>query len=1318
LFKFHPGNRVIIKFFSFLLAVYIFIPLQLLAQNYNLENYFLFYQSELDKIVSYSQKSNNYDLFKEELEYKLNMLKAIWEKDRDYIKSKSGADKKSARKVNSSYSEWEKEAERKISEAKASYITEHTKFQLTELKNLREEFYQFFTSKYYELLQKVTDKNDKDKSFNDFKNIMIGFYKQEVSKIGKEVEVGFENLKNEISTDYPEDSAGTILKEQLETKKNIALYERKVFLTELLNSYIGETYYQLFTDSNSLRAKLEENRARKEAEDLVKEVKLGLDEKVKKRLSALLNKDMLEEKDIIQLSLEVKDLYKNGIDIWARAGAELIKRKQEWYREYDDIYNDGLEAWFGAIDILNEKKDAWVMDFSMKVEKGLEKWNEALSRMDDFKNELLLSFNQYRMDMEKTYESYINHLESTISYGSDSVGQIDGYIEEFNWMIKNILSPMTNKNLIRPQIDSLMCLFDQYEDSFWYPDKSMKDLFNFKTTKIKVSNTSKTDYIKEGPYYYLASSKELDNGFMLKVKVDAVVRRYDKTFILKKLKGFIFTHEDNNESRYYNIICTLDENLKWQKTISYTAFEESGDKVVDINKLNILSISDQIRRYLSIIDSLKYEKSKLLKSINDVQTSFIQKFFEEQYILNAPALIDENTFNEYYFGSNKEIFLNDFDRLLYQAYYEKEFWSNQFNIIEEVLDYALNRGNRKEAEKTISGYEEARAQYTQELSEYENLLISLSSSEQDVDKASELLEASKKELSVKEQDLRQALGFLSKLKVADANLSMLLNTLYLEINQTVNNKHALLEKVFEFNKEKEEEAVLNILKPALDLTKLQYDRIFNNYFDPYNKESLTSMKQYQKSFELIMEALCSQTEGGISISEVERVINELTTLSSELSNSGIYREILIEIKSIENALQNKISLNKEEARWKQEGDPFEEAEIPMDSTLSNTYKNIFTVKNLFDDLIDAKREAYHGLYMYNSNPVEFLNNQYSYVSECYISDSSGYIHRKLEEIAIQKSLLKELESHLGKGLIAEESASEESLEISTNEEVIINKMANICLDFVNEKQDELFNFSEFNFKEKKSLNEIKTLVEKELLLENFAQYLERALVDLTIDVEENIEEIISLFLEKISSFISDDENHYLNLKTLLSGYIPGTPIDDFLIAERENNKDGFFEIKKFFEELFSLVTEERALNFSKSWKEEKKLNFYKNLLIGEKSPNFETAFLKEIESTMVVVQELGNTDIMKQLLGRIESDYYSGRKKDDISPIFASIDHVILKIFKNADELNSNSMLKIKYPLLLKTMADYCASSIFLQYEPELRAFSGNTELLEGLINQ
>jgi len=87
LFKFHPGNRVIIKFFSFLLAIYIFIPLQLLAQNYNLENYFLFYQSELDKIVSYSQKSNNYDLFKEEFEYKLNMLKAIWEKDRDYIKS-------------------------------------------------------------------------------------------------------------------------------------------------------------------------------------------------------------------------------------------------------------------------------------------------------------------------------------------------------------------------------------------------------------------------------------------------------------------------------------------------------------------------------------------------------------------------------------------------------------------------------------------------------------------------------------------------------------------------------------------------------------------------------------------------------------------------------------------------------------------------------------------------------------------------------------------------------------------------------------------------------------------------------------------------------------------------------------------------------------------------------------------------------------------------------------------------------------------------------------------------------------------------------
>jgi hypothetical protein len=98
------------------------------AQNYEIEKYFNYYDQELERIISHSEYARDYEKFRGMLETRYNVLKAVWENDRDRLKEialETGEGEEAVNNLERQYDEWVKEAEKRISRSKAGYIAEH-----------------------------------------------------------------------------------------------------------------------------------------------------------------------------------------------------------------------------------------------------------------------------------------------------------------------------------------------------------------------------------------------------------------------------------------------------------------------------------------------------------------------------------------------------------------------------------------------------------------------------------------------------------------------------------------------------------------------------------------------------------------------------------------------------------------------------------------------------------------------------------------------------------------------------------------------------------------------------------------------------------------------------------------------------------------------------------------------------------------------------------------------------------------------------------------------------------------------------------------
>ncbi len=1270
------------------------------AQNYEIEKYFDYYGHELDRLITYSEQAESYEEYTGRLEIKFNVLKALWEKDRDRLKSKANESEQS---IEPSYEEWEREADARISRSKAAYIIKNAFLE----EGGAEELKRNLSKKLQEITISIAALDStKGEQFEEYKRRVISAYKGEVSLIEGRIDRKYDIMKQEFTDNYGSEGIQEAhLHTALEEEKHRVLYEKKVFLAALVSSSVNRIKYDLFADQRSLRLMMEKERAKKAADEIQLKVKEELERSVEERLDALLRDDVLSREDVMLLSKRVNKFYDQGLEIWAQAAADLVRKENEWYQNYNDVYNEGTSAWATALNMLKNKKEEWADEFLDVLEEGLQKWDAIFEGMYTAKDELLSSLMQFRASREKDFDVYINHLAETLGYGSQSIGQIDEYTEEFHLMMKETLSPFTQEELSTEQVRGLMDLFDQYDGEFWHQDRTFKNLFNFETTKIWVSNTSKTDKIIGKPRYFFLSSEDLKNGFRLKVEIEALVRRYDKKFVFKGLKGMIFTHKDINEKGYYWITCTYDKNGSWKRAVSHINHTPTVDTHRDTEQLNVTIIADELARYADIIDSLHEEKRVITGSIHDVQESVLNMLDNSKTILENPLFADEEELHSHYFGEEKEFLWNDFDRELYRAYYEKEFWASQYRIIEGVLEYALDKAGREDAQDTIDEYERAQLEYELAVEAYEGVLEQLRNQEGEITALEDELETLKETYAEKEKALRELVNRLSSLTFAEANLDMLVYSMYEQINRAVQQKHTFLERIWGFDEYKEEEAVQNLIKGTLQIAGLRYEKLFNEYFDPDNKTSLVSMKEFLELFHDSTAELFGSEGEAVSGAAVKKTADGLGILLDEMEGIDLYSEITGEVEHLKQVLD------------RLEADSGEETQYLKPFIAEKTSKGIYLVQRMFHSLIEGKKQAYAAVYEYSSDPgyesAGNVNDKQEEYFSTYIEDVKQYIQDTINDFAVMNEMSQELE---------------EILRIQSDEPGVSEMhvyIAGTLAEYIQGKLTELYDYRDIDFLNEEWLNEFGAAIGQAELINQFSDIACSIIPVINITEQHTYHEAVDSFIEGLTKLLSDGEDSWQGYHRSLELFADsGSTVNDLLITvrDRAENTEAFLRLKHLFIDILPHISSFAKLhNFECSRDLELNIQFCSLLLpemgqsdAGEDiSFNIEDVFLQEFSATAEVLEKLFNpdensNDLFEALFERLreENNYYGG---DDITPIDGAMDFTVLYLLLNMDTLETNGMLTPKLGSILLTMAEYVASYIYLDY---------NSEYAEGALDE
>ena len=1283
--------RIGIRAAFFLSAFFLINSLH--AQNYEIEKYFDYYGHELDRLITYSEQAESYVEYTGRLEIKFNVLKALWEKDRDRLKGKVNESEQS---IEPPYEEWEREADARISRSKAAYIVKNAFLE----EGGAEELKRNLSKKLQEITVDIASLDStKGEQFEEYKRRVISAYKGEVSLIEGRIDRKYDILKQEFTDIYGSEGIQEAhLHTALEEEKHRVLYEKKVFLAALVSSSVNRIKYDLFADQRSLRLMMEKERAKKAADEIQLKVKEELERSVEERLDDVLRDEALSREDVMLLSKRVNKFYDQGYDqgleIWAQAAADLVRKENEWYQNYNDVYNEGTSAWVTALNMLKTKKEEWADEFSRKVEEGLQDWTAVFEQMVGAKEELLSSLTQYRIDREEDFESYITHMIYTLEYGSDSVGQIDGYIDEFDLMIRETLRPFTKNEITREQIENYVDLFKQYienDDRFWAHDSALSDIFKLDTCKMWYSKKKRrTDEITGGPTYYYISSENLDKGFKLNVAVECVVKRYWITFD-GLLKGWNFNNNGGeSEIRYYTIYYRYDGQNRWSRSVSSAGENGSGTL---LDKPELSEIKTKVEDYLNIIDTLNEEKQAILESITDVQDAVIKKLADNEMLSNDPVLTDEDVFYRYYFGEEKEFLMNNFDSELYRAYYEKEFWNNQYNIIDSVLEYALDKAGREDAQDTINEYEAARAGYEDALRVYRELLEgNLNQAEGDISKLVAELDTEKTNLADAEKTLREALKKLSGLKVAEANLEMLIHSMYEQVSRAIQKKHAFLEGIWEFNGDKEEEAAQNLLKGTLELAQLQYEKIFEKYFDTENEASLVSIQKLHKDFIDIISEFSTTGVDGVRKDEIEEIILSLGEMYDEIAGSMLYGKIAGKIEHLKDTLDEFLAGAEKDHK------------LSRALALEKTYGDIYLIQKLFHSMIEAKKQAYAELYEHSADPQRhFDDEQERYFGE-YTEDVKQYVQTKIDAISYMDGMLLELEGILNS-----------KVEITEIHRYIADNLEH----YIQEKKTVIYNFGGINFQDEQWLIQFEGIVKKNEAINQFLHYADMVLQGFDTKGEQIISAVLTSFIDDVKSILSDEKAYWEVVQVMLTGQgIMQSTLWDFLIDVRNQNQKDFPYIKELFTSRLHTISEyEKAYIFHASQELGLKLQFYSELGIqGGKNLDIEEDYSREFTDALGRINRIYQIDVLHEMYTRIETGYYTDRDKADINPVQGVLDAAVLRLFADMNAFEENGMLNARFGSLLKAMAGYCASAIYLKHESDFESVKGKEQALEELV--
>ncbi len=162
---------------------------------------------------------------------------------------------------------------------------------------------------------------------------------------------------------------------------------------------------------------MEKERASQATEELQDRVNQELGKSIDERLNSLLREEVLTSEDAFAVSARAQNVYDEGLKIWVRAAADLVRMENAWYSNYNEIYNEGVGAWAEALGVLKQKREEWDEEFSGRIELGLANWEEVFSEAGEARETLVSNYVRYKEDRERDLNAYIGR--------PDTEGQFD-----------------------------------------------------------------------------------------------------------------------------------------------------------------------------------------------------------------------------------------------------------------------------------------------------------------------------------------------------------------------------------------------------------------------------------------------------------------------------------------------------------------------------------------------------------------------------------------------------------------------------------------------------------------------------------------------------------------------------------------------------------------------------------------------------------------------------------------------------------------------------------------------------------------------------
>lgn len=306
--------------------------------NEKLNRIFDLYNQDLEQVIMQSKIQNTYESFVNNIEMRLNILTSEWEKDRMLILTGQvfeGMDEEDKEIVNEAYENWGKEAEQKVVKAKAEYLSKD--IDINELNKgieaTKEQLISQFDNYYAEIKERIriteSVKLDRsglmtiyqengysefEKKLNEWMGVISNFFDEKKKE------------KEQIAQMYGIDIA--ILGNSFDKEKERIIVEKKRMLSAIYNTYMYRISQMILADQDSLRINQEKERAKAVAKEIEQKVNEELSTSINEKLDNLLSSEVLSEEDLSNLSAELAFVYKQGLEIWAKAAVELVENEK------------------------------------------------------------------------------------------------------------------------------------------------------------------------------------------------------------------------------------------------------------------------------------------------------------------------------------------------------------------------------------------------------------------------------------------------------------------------------------------------------------------------------------------------------------------------------------------------------------------------------------------------------------------------------------------------------------------------------------------------------------------------------------------------------------------------------------------------------------------------------------------------------------------------------------------------------------------------------------------------------------------------------